>query len=175
MLLLRKVGLLAAITIASIALGKGAIAETCIPLRVLGGEGALQRKEVSVPSVPFIPFVPFVRINNNWNTDFAVPGGRVFDYYIATITPEGNVTYGMEMHLKYSNKTADKFFDRTENLREGQQFKIVASSRPNNAPYEVNVLVGGVDNALGTHYTLLVEACNGELDDIPAAYSLVQC
>ncbi|AFY69260.1 hypothetical protein Pse7367_0960 [Thalassoporum mexicanum PCC 7367] len=166
MLLPKKLGLVA-ITIATLTWAEGAIAETCIPLKVIGGQGTLQRKEVSVPSVPFIPFVPFVSINNNWNTDFSVPGGRVFDYYIATITPEGNVTYGMEMHLKYSNRTNDKFLDHTIDLREGEQYKIVASSRPENAPYEVNVLVGGVDNALGTYYTLLVEACNGELDNIP--------
>jgi hypothetical protein len=158
---------LAAVTIAWLSLVEGAIAETCIPLKVIGGEGALQRKEVSVPSVPFVPFVPFVRINNNWNTDFAVPGGKVFNHYVATITPEGNVTYGMEMNLKYSDRDVDNFFNKTIDIKKGQQFKILATSRPDNAPYEVNVLVGGVENATGTYYTLLVEACYGEPDAIP--------
>ncbi|NJK54237.1 MAG: hypothetical protein HC936_18310 [Leptolyngbyaceae cyanobacterium SU_3_3] len=59
-----------------------ATAQSCIPLRVVEGQGeTVTRKRISSPGV-----VPGVV--NNWNTDFAVPTGRRFTSYVATITPE---------------------------------------------------------------------------------------
>jgi hypothetical protein len=67
-------------------------AEKCQAFEAVGGNGTTQTKTVTPPSVPFVPFVPFVSFSNNWNTDFAVPGGRTFKRYLVTIKPESNVT-----------------------------------------------------------------------------------
>lgn len=132
--------------------------EKCQLLEVIGGQGTIQTKEVSVPSVPYIPFIPLA-LNNNWNTDFAVPGGKPFRTFTVTITPDRDVKYGIEFHLKYSNGTADKFFHKTLELKANKPFTLTGTSRPQDVPFQVNVLVGGLENAIGSNYTLAVKAC----------------
>ncbi len=139
--------------------GEPAIAQAkCQLLEVIGGQGTRQRKEVSIPSVPYIPFIP-LGVRNNWNTDFAVPGGKPFRTFVATITPDRDVSYGIEYHLKYSNETSDKFFHKTVELKANKPFQITATPRPKDMPYQVNVLVGGLEKATGSNYTISVEAC----------------
>ncbi|MFN3360673.1 MAG: hypothetical protein ACK421_04490 [Pseudanabaenaceae cyanobacterium] len=135
-----------------------AVAARCQLLEVIGGQGTKQVKEVSVPSVPYIPFLP-LGIRNNWNTDFAVPGGKKYRSFTATITPDRDVSYGIEFYLKYSDETADKFFHKTVELKANRPFTITATPRPGNMPFQVNVLVGGMERAIGSKYTLTVEAC----------------
>lgn len=139
--------------------GEPVIAQpNCQALEVIGGQGTKQTKEVSVPSVPYIPFIP-LGIRNNWNTDFAVPGGKPFRSFTATITPDRDVSYGIEFFLKYSNETADKFFHKTVELKANKPFTLTATPRINDIPFQVNVLVGGIERAIGSRYTLVVKGC----------------
>ncbi|MCS6960183.1 MAG: hypothetical protein RMK91_09040 [Pseudanabaenaceae cyanobacterium SKYGB_i_bin29] len=135
-----------------------ALAERCQLLPVIGGQGTKQIKEVSPPSLPYIPFLPLA-IRNNWNTDFAVPGGKQFRSFTATIIPDRDVTYGIEFYLKYSDETADKFFHKTVELAANKPFTITATPRLKDMPFQVNVLVGGMERAIGSKYSLSVAAC----------------
>ena len=135
-------------------------AEKCQAFEAVGGNGTTQTKTVTPPSVPFVPFVPFVSFSNNWNTDFAVPGGRTFKQYLVTIKPESNVTYSIELNLKYSNNTFDQFYKQTTDIKAGETLKISATPRSSSEPYQVNALIGGVENATGTTYQLTVYGCN---------------
>ncbi len=51
-----------------------AASQNCRPLSLLGGEGSDITKTVSQPTIPGPFGVTITR--NNWNTDWAVPGGR---------------------------------------------------------------------------------------------------
>ncbi len=65
-----------------------AAAQNCRPLSLLGGEGSEVTKSVSQPTVPGPFGVTITR--NNWNTDWAVPGGRRFQRFIVTVSvPRG--------------------------------------------------------------------------------------
>jgi hypothetical protein len=57
-------------------------AETCTPLSLVGGQGSEVTKTVSGPTLPG-PFGIKIK-RNNWNTDWAVPGGRKFSRFVAT-------------------------------------------------------------------------------------------
>ncbi len=134
--------------------------EICTPLEAIGGTGTVQTKTVSPPGVPFIPFVPFVSWTNNWNTDFAVPGGKIFRRFVVKITPRSNATYGVEVNLKYSNGTYDQAYKQTIQLVAGSTLELSGVPRPDDLPYQVNVLVGGMEGgASGSTYDLGVFGC----------------
>ncbi|MBE9008668.1 hypothetical protein IQ250_00370 [Pseudanabaenaceae cyanobacterium LEGE 13415] len=125
----------------------------CIPLRVVDGNGSTTtRKSISSPGV--LPGV-----NNNWNTDFAVPTGRRFTSYIATITPENAAEYDVTINLKYSNNTSTEVFDG-DNLALGRfvpyQLKISTPPEVTRQPYQVNLNIRGT---LGNTYQARVFAC----------------
>ncbi len=134
-------------------------ASACEPLTVMGGTGTTQVKTVSMPSVPLIPFVPFVRIQNNWNTDFVVPGGQPFRRFRTEIVPEQKVRYDIEVNLKYADGTHDQSFKQSVELLPGKTFAVEASPRTNDVPFQVNVLIGGVERAIDTTYRLTVYGC----------------
>jgi hypothetical protein len=134
-------------------------AEICTELEVLGGTGTTQTKTVTIPSIPFIPFVPFV-INNNWNTDFFVPGGKLYANYAVEILPKESSEYGIEINLKYSDNTFVQSYKNNVTFKQDQPLRISVKPRPNSAPYQVNVHIGGLDNATGTTYDLTVSGCN---------------
>ncbi|MFQ3679482.1 MAG: hypothetical protein SNJ60_03100 [Pseudanabaenaceae cyanobacterium] len=131
----------------------------CEPLPVVGGTGTTQIKTVSMPSVPFLPFLPFVSIQNNWNTDFVVPGGQPFRRFRATNVPEQKVRYDIQVNLKYADGTHDQSFQQSVDLQPGQTFAVEAVPRANNVPFQVNVLVGGVEQAIDTTYRLTAYGC----------------
>ncbi|MBD2021327.1 hypothetical protein H6F43_14190 [Leptolyngbya sp. FACHB-36] len=126
-------------------------AQVCTPLRVVEGTGTQVQKKVSVPGTP--------TSRSNWNTDFAVPSGRSFSRYVATIRPANTGQYDVQMFLKYPNNTADKVFDQRASYRERNSYTIPGSPRLNANPYQINVFVGGV-GAVGNTYTLSVAGCN---------------
>lgn len=126
-------------------------AEVCTRLGVVEGKGTVTiQKKVSVPGTP--------TSRSNWNTDFAVPGGTRFTRYVATIVPINGGKYKLQMNLKYSNKTADKVYDKTVEVRDRQTITMSGSPRLNASPYQVNISVGGVE-AVGNSYTASVSGC----------------
>jgi hypothetical protein len=126
-------------------------AQTCVPLKVIGGNGTKVKKTVS-------PLSTLVT-NNNWNTDFAVPGGRSFNRYVATIVPENNANYDVKLNLKYSDNTSNES-DRQDNIavKARQPLRLEGIPRSQSEPFQVNVFVGG-NSATGNTYTLSVSGC----------------
>jgi hypothetical protein len=145
-----------AIAIAPITLGTilsmtaRAEARSCRALEVVGGNGTVVEKKITPGGTLFT--------NDNWNTDFAVPSGANFNLYTATITVKDNANYAIKLFLKYSNNTLDKFYDQTIPLKKGKPLVITGEPRARESPYQINVLVGGIE-AIGTEYSLTVSGC----------------
>jgi hypothetical protein len=125
-------------------------ARTCTPLQVVGGSGTQVEKKITPGGT--------LLTNDNWNTDFAVPSGANFNRYVAAITPKDNANYSIKLFLKYSNNTVDKFYDQTAPLKKGKLLLISGEPRARESPYQINVLVGGLE-AIGTEYSLTVSGC----------------
>ncbi|WP_225902708.1 hypothetical protein [Pseudanabaena sp. PCC 6802] len=128
----------------------GVEARNCRPLEVVGGAGTVVEKKITPGGT--------LLTNDNWNTDFAVPSGTNFNLYTATITPKDNANYAIKLFLKYSNNTLDKFYDQTTPLKKGKPLVITGEPRARESPYQINVLVGGLE-AIGTEYLLTVSGC----------------
>jgi hypothetical protein len=132
-------------------------AETCIPIPLVGGQGNEVTKTVAQPTIPGPFGIKITR--NNWNTDWAVPGGVLFSRYIATITSRDGGSFDIRLFLKYSDQTADEFFnERGLKLTVGKPLTIEATPRPDNQPYQVNLFVNGLAS-IGQTYTASVVAC----------------
>jgi hypothetical protein len=132
-------------------------AETCTPLSLVGGQGSEVTKIVSGPTIPG-PFGIKVK-RNNWNTDWAVPGGRKFQRFVATIVSENGGSFDIRMFLKYSDQTAEEFFNQNgKRLEPGTPLKIEATPRPEDNPFQVNVFVNGLP-AIGQTYRASVVGC----------------
>ncbi len=126
-------------------------AQTCVPLKAIGGQGTQVKKSVSPPGL--------LVSRNNWNTDFAVPGGVAFRRFTATIIPSDDANYNIAVYLKYSNKTSDNLYNKNSvHLIKGQPLRISGSPRSTNQPYEVNVRVGGLKK-LNNTYTVSAVGC----------------
>jgi hypothetical protein len=71
-------------------------------LSLLGGQGSEVTKTVSPPTIPGPFGIKVTR--NNWNTDWAVPGGRKFKSFVTTIVSEDGGSFDIRMFLKYSSR-----------------------------------------------------------------------
>lgn len=132
-------------------------AETCMPISVVGGQGSEVTKTVSPPTIPG-PFGITIS-HNNWNTDWAVPGDRYFQRFIATITAEKGGEFDIRMYLKYSDQTADESYNvQAYQLEPQQPLTIKGMPRPNNQPYQINLFVGGL-KATDKTYKASVQGC----------------
>lgn len=126
-------------------------AQTCTPLKVIGGQGTQAKKTVSPPGTPVS--------RNNWNTDFAVPSGIRFTRYVATIVPGSTAEYNVSVYLKYSNNTDDKIYDQGSiKLTQNQPLTVSGAPRADSSPYQVNVRIGNIET-VGRSYTASVVAC----------------
>jgi hypothetical protein len=118
------------------------------PLQVVEGDGTQVRKHVSLPGT--------LITDNNWNTDFAVPGNSNFQRYETIITPQKNAKYNIRVNLKYSDDTYDEAYNaRGVHLHKGEPLIITAAPRSNMTPYQINVNVGDL-SSLGNPYTVKV-------------------
>jgi hypothetical protein len=127
-------------------------AETCAALYVVGGNGTSVKKTVS-------PFSTLLT-SNNWNTDFSVPSDRSYDRYVATILPENDANYDVELNLKYSDNSSSTSYKKENiSVRVGTPLRLVGLPRSQSDPYQVNVFIGGF-NAIGNTYTVSVLGCN---------------
>jgi len=132
-------------------------AETCTPLSLVGGEGSEVTKTVSGPTLPG-PFGIKIK-RNNWNTDWAVPGGRKFKNFVATIVSENGGAFDIRLFLKYSDQTAEEFFNQNGTQLEPEKpLTIDATPRPEDNPFQVNIFVNGLP-AIGQTYRASVVGC----------------
>jgi len=134
------------------------LAETCTPIPVVGGEGSTVTKTVSEPTIPTLFGVDITR--NNWNTDWAVPSeNNTFRRYLVEVSSNDGGPFDIKMYLKYSDQTADLFFNKEGfNISGDKPLKIEASPRPEAQPYQVNLFIGGIES-LGKTYTATVMGC----------------
>ncbi len=140
-----------AVLLLSLSLASSVQAETCTALNVLGAAGTKVKKTVS-------PISTLVT-NNNWNTDFAVPGGRSFNRYVATIVPENNANYDLKLNLKYSDNSSSEAYKKDNvAVKVGQPVRMSGVPQSQSEPFQVNVFVGGV-SAIGNTYTVSVAGC----------------
>ncbi|NER28075.1 MAG: hypothetical protein F6J89_10685 [Symploca sp. SIO1C4] len=132
----------------------------CTPLNVVGGEGTEVKKTSSPPTIPVPLPGPFsTSIRHNWNTDWAVPGGQVFQKFVVTIVPHETGNYNIEVYLKYPDETADEIYDQNDvPLSVNQPLTLTAEPRSKMQPYQVNIEVGGL-NAVDDTYTASVVGC----------------
>jgi hypothetical protein len=126
----------------------------CTPLKVVGGVGTSVTKAVSPPA-------PGLFSRNNWNTDFSVPNGATFTKYIADLKVLSSTgrNFKVQMNLKYPNGTVGQEFDSWVMLAGGQSQQFTARPRVDMQPFQINMVVGGLD-AMNTEYTLTVSGCN---------------
>ncbi|MEB3249369.1 MAG: hypothetical protein VKK07_08500 [Merismopediaceae bacterium] len=127
----------------------------CQLLMPVGGNSPVVSKTVSQPSIPL--FGP-IGLNNDWNTDFAVNSGVNTQKYQVTLTPRSSGEYSIRMYLKYSDGTADNFYDQKPTLQPNQPLIVEGIPRRQSQPYQVNVFVGDLPS-LGKSYQVSVEAC----------------
>ena len=132
------------------------IAQACTPFPVIGGEGTEVQKKVSVPGIPG----PFgLKLNNNWNTDFAISPLRKYNQYVTNFRAESEGEYTIRVYLKYSDNTADEVYNQKLSLTPGQTLTIPGSPRTDEIPYQVNIFVGE-PSSVGKSYTISVKGCN---------------
>jgi hypothetical protein len=133
-------------------------AETCTPLPLVGGQGSEVSKTVSQPTIPG-PLPGVNLTHNNWNTDWVVPTTRKFKNFVATITADNSGAFDIKMYLKYSDDTADEFFNtQGVQIPSERPLRITATPRPEEQPYQVNLFVGGL-NRIGNSYKASVVGC----------------
>jgi hypothetical protein len=130
-------------------------AAKCQALNAVKGDGTEVQKTVTPPTIP-ISIGNF--FNNNWNTDFAVPSNVNFRQYIVTLVPESDGEYSIKMYLKYSDGTADEFYNDTPTLSTGVPLKLTGTPRLNAQPYQVNLFVGDLPS-VGKSFTASVAGC----------------
>lgn len=123
---------------------------SCIPLRVIGGEGTQVEKEVSPPSTGIT--------RNNWNTDFQIPPDSKFSRYIAAIFPIDGGPYQVLMSFKFADKTAETVYNDNVELNQDNYTLFTAIPRADKVPTQVNLSIGGL-NAGGKSYTAAVSGC----------------
>jgi len=122
----------------------------CTALPVVGGTGTSVTKKVSGA----------LGIANNHNTDFAVPTGRYFKRFVATIRSGSSesVNLPVKMFLKYSDGTVGQVFNGDLALQPKQAKQLTGSPRVDAQPFQVNVRIGDLVTS-GYSYTLSVSGC----------------
>lgn len=132
-------------------------AETCQPLNLVGGNGTSVTKTVSQPTIPGPLGIKVTQ--DNWNTDWAVPGNTDFNAFKAEIISKNGSSFSVKMYLKYSDQTSDNFFDQDSvNLKPNEPLIIEATPREKDQPYQINLFVGGL-NHVGNNYQASVMGC----------------
>jgi hypothetical protein len=136
-----------------------AVSQNCLALELASGAGTEAVKTVSRPTI--LPFGgrATASLRNNWNTDWIVPNNQLFQQFVVTMVPHTTGQYDIKMFLKYSDGTADNFYDqRGTQLIAEQPLRVDAQPRSTAQPFQVNILVGGL-NSEGNRYTASVAAC----------------
>ncbi len=155
--MLRRVFLISSITGVLISVCMPSKAETCIPMQLVGGEGSEVTKTVSQPTIPGPFGIKITR--NNWNTDWAVPGGRSFSRFVMTVVSQDGGSFDMRMYLKYSDQTSEQVYNQDgTTLAPGKPLTIQAKIQGGDQPYQINLFVNGVAS-MGKTYTANLVGC----------------
>lgn len=94
--------------------------------------------------------------NNDWNTDFAVPTGVRFRYYMVHVYPQNNATYQVAVNFKYNDNTAAEVYKKSIPMQQYELYSKTFRTPTAKQPYQVNVNVGSDPNNV---YSVAVLAC----------------
>lgn len=120
--------------------------KNCVYLREVSSGQISIEKKVSIRALG----------NNDWNTDFAVPTGTRYRYFMGHIYPQNNANYQVTVSLKYNDNTSSQVYKKSIPM---QRYELYSGTfRPPTAkqPYQVNVNVGSDVNNV---YSVAVLAC----------------
>lgn len=92
----------------------------------------------------------------NWNTDFLVPAGQDFSFFVANITPENDAAYELIANLRFSDGSSEQALSRRADITAGNTYSILFQSPTFRQPAVVNARVGGTN---GNSYTISMVAC----------------
>jgi len=135
-------------TAAAPAVAQGAVAAgQCVALKVVeGGGSTLVRK--SIKKGAFGP--------GNLNTDFAIPTGLRFDYYVLEFLPENNEHYDGSVTMKNADGSSSTAYSGSGNLTRGKTYYMPFRSPTLTQPYQLNLWVGSGEN---NSYQARIWAC----------------
>jgi len=94
--------------------------------------------------------------DNNWNTDFAVPMGTIFNYYIARVYPQNDANYDVTINLKYNNNSSSQVFKNSVPMQRYTLYSTQFRTPTTRQPYQVNMNVGSDVNNV---YSVAVLGC----------------
>jgi hypothetical protein len=125
---------------------ESAQAQSCVKFReVSTGQTSIQ-KTISINALG----------RNDWNTDFAVPMGTTFSYFIARVYPQNSANYQVAINLKYNNNASSQVFNQNVPMQRFQLYSKTFRTPTAKQPYQVNMNVGGDVNNV---YSVAVLGC----------------
>lgn len=122
---------------------------SCQYLREISTGQTHIRKRINTPTVGIVR-------SNNWNTDFAVPAGTPFSFYVAVMTPENNAQYDATINMIYPDRSSSTAFERRVPLERGRTYSLPFQSPTARQPHQINFRIGGANN---NAYTISALAC----------------
>ncbi len=133
---------------------------TAQPLPLVGGEGSEVEKTPQNPPLPIPGPIPGLRIRDNFNTDWEVPGGTAYEQFIVVVIPEESDDYDVEINLKYGDDSSDRIYNQGDiELTAGDPVVVAVDPRESLHPYQVNVRIG--DESIGNRYRATAIGCRG--------------
>jgi hypothetical protein len=94
--------------------------------------------------------------NNDWNTDFAVPVGTTFRYFIGRVYPQNTANYQVAINLKYNNDSTSSAFNRQVPMQRLRLYSQTFRTPTAKQPFQINVNIGGPVNNV---YSVAVLGC----------------
>ncbi|HEY9616848.1 MAG TPA: hypothetical protein V6C64_08410 [Microcoleaceae cyanobacterium] len=94
--------------------------------------------------------------HNNWNTDFMVPVGTVFRYFVGRVYPQNTANYQVAINLKYNNNTYSEVFSNSIPMQRFQLYSKSFWTPTYKQPYQVNMNIGSDINNV---YSVAVLGC----------------
>lgn len=95
-------------------------------------------------------------IKDNWNTDFAIPIGKTYNFFVGTMIPENTANYEVSIRFKYPDNTSDTVYSRNVPMERGETYSLTFRTPTSKQPYQANVLIGGSNN---NAYTVSIVGC----------------
>lgn len=130
---------------------------TAQPLPLVGGDGSEVEKTPQNPSLPVLG-IPGLRIRDNFNTDWEIPGGTIYEQFTIVVIPEESDDYDVEVNLKYGDDTSDRLYNEGDiELVQDEPIVINVEPRRSLHPYQVNVRIG--DESIGNRYRATAIGC----------------
>ncbi|BAU65309.1 hypothetical protein STA3757_26910 [Stanieria sp. NIES-3757] len=109
-------------------------------------------KEISTGEIEIRKQVKF----GNQNTDFAVPAGKNFTYYIPQLLGENNAKYDVKVYFKYSDGSDASVFEKAFPLKRFERVSDQFESPSERQPYQINF---NVNSARNNAYRVSVLGC----------------